>query len=419
MTSVREWIKRNAPRSARKAFVDLRARFEPPSLEEIVLHDYVLRPSSDPGLRLSLVIPSLAAEQIFGGVATGLEIFLQCARQSDAKIRILVDNFDRKIDREFVDNTARRAGVDADKIEIGFRSAEAEPLEVRRNDIFVAFNWWTALNLAPVLKRQEALFSCRQRPLIYLIQEYEPQFYPFSSTHLFARSAFELKQRVWGVFNSSQLHKYFRAQGHRFEEEYAFEPRLSGSMRPYLAVGPTRKERRILVYGRPTIRRNCFSAVVNGLRAWSERSPQSAAWAVASAGLPHRPVPFGGRRPMESLGKMSLEDYANLLRTTAVGISLMSSPHPSYPPLEMAHFGVITLTNGYFCKDLSLSHDNIRSLDDIAPQTIAAALEAACAQFEEAPEAGWSAQSHIPGYLDTGPFPFLEAIAQNIRAVLD
>ena len=117
---------------------------------------------------------------------------------------------------------------------------------------------------------------------------------------------------------------------------------------------------------------------------------------------------------MRSLGKLSLEDYANRLRTTAVGISLMSSPHPSYPPLEMAHFGVKTLTNRYFCKDLSAAHENIVSLPDIAAETIADALAEACRRFEKAPNLGWQGKSHMPEYLEQGPYPFLERLSADV-----
>ncbi len=44
-----------------------------------------------------------------------------------------------------------------------------------------------------------------------------------------------MKERVWGLFNSSQLHAYFRAQGDTFEREYVFEPWFSGSLKPFLA----------------------------------------------------------------------------------------------------------------------------------------------------------------------------------------
>jgi hypothetical protein len=115
---------------------------------------------------------------------------------------------------------------------------------------------------------------------------------------------------------------------------------------------------------------------------------------------------------MRSIGKLSLEAYAELLWETAVGVSLMSSPHPSYPPLEMAHFGVLTITNRYANKDLSSSHDNIISLDDIRAETIAKALALACRRFEENPRAGALGKSHRPSFLVPGPFDCIEELAE-------
>jgi hypothetical protein len=82
----------------------------------------------------------------------------------------------------------------------------------------------------------------------------------------------------------------------------------------------------------------------------------------------------------------------------------------------MAHFGVRTITNGYFCKDLGSAHDNIVSLSDIAPRTIADGLAKACADFEQSPNARWRGRSHTPEYLAEGPYPFLERLAANIAA---
>ena len=417
MTSLREMAKRTAPTLARRAVSELRARLVPPPVEEANLHPYAMREEVGEALRLSLVIPSLAQDKLFGGVATGIEIFLETGKRAGAQLRFVLDDFEQSIDRGFVEKCARRAGVDPALLTICPRNEHVPPIEVRCNDIFMAYNWWTALNLVPLIGQQQQAFGGDRRPLVYLIQEYEPGFYGFSSTHLFARAAFDLKDRVWGVFNSRQLHAYFRAQGHAFDREHVFEPRLPAAMRPFLDSEPTPKEKRILVYGRPSIPRNCFPAVVSGLRCWAERYPQFADWVVTSAGTPHGPMPIGRGRAMRSIGKLSIEAYAQRLRTTAVGISLMSSPHPSYPPLEMAHFGVKTLTNRYFCKDLSSTHDNIVSLPDIAPGTIADALATACTQFEAAPRAGWAGRSHMAEYLEQGPYPFLDQIAAEIAAL--
>src|SRR5262249_32008183 len=151
-------------------------------------------------------------------------------------------------------------------------------------------------------------------------------------------------------------------------------PQLNRSLRAILGSGPKKKTRRLLVYGRPAIARNCYPAVEKGIRAWAERHPEFADWQVVSAGLAHKPLPLGAGRVMTSAGKFGMEQYGDLLMTSAAGLSLMSSPHPSYPPLEMAHFGLWTITNKYTNKDLAKSHENIISIDNIAPATIAAAL---------------------------------------------
>jgi hypothetical protein len=58
----------------------------------------------------------------------------------------------------------------------------------------------------------------------------------------------------------------------------------------------------------------------------------------------------------------------------------MLSPHPSYPPLEMAEAGMITLTNRFDGKDLSLRSDNIISIDVLTPETLAEEIARATSQ---------------------------------------
>jgi hypothetical protein len=58
----------------------------------------------------------------------------------------------------------------------------------------------------------------------------------------------------------------------------------------------------------------------------------------------------------------------------------MESPHPSYPPLEMASSGCITVANNYCSKDMSLRSDNIIALDDVSPRTVSEAVSQALAR---------------------------------------
>jgi hypothetical protein len=417
MPGLRDLIKRYAPAGIRELVVKLRARLAAPPLETMALHEYRMTADDTPRPRLSLVIPSVAAHAAFGGVSTGLDVFLEIGRRTGADLRIVTDDFERAADRDLVDRRAGALGLNPAAIEIVRRSEQTPEISVRRWEIFVSYNWWTTLNIRQLLDAQAAHFGGSLRPFLYLIQEYEPLFYPFSSTHMLARLAFEPTRPCWGLFNSHELHEFFEAQGHHVAKTFVFEPKISNSLRPALASGAPAKARRILVYGRPSIPRNCFPAIEAGLKVWAARYPEFDEWDVVSAGMAHDPVRFAPGRAIRSLGKLSLEDYAELLRTTAVGISLMSSPHPSYPPLEMAHFGIRTITNRYANKDLASAHDNIISLADIDGPTIADALAQACHAFDAAPRAGWTAQSRMPAFLDPLPWGFLGEVAAELGKV--
>lgn len=120
---------------------------------------------------------------------------------------------------------------------------------------------------------------------------------------------------------------------------------------------------------------------------------------------------------MTSVGKLTLADYGALMLESAVGVSLMASPHPSYPPLEMAHFGMLTITNRFANKSWDKVHDNILPIDSIRPQAIAAALSAACARFEADPTQGDRGQSGMPHYLSTSDeFAFADELAAALLA---
>ena len=403
MAQWREILKRSMPSAMRKALIATRKKLAAPPLEDIVLHDYELVPDPDGRPRLSLIIPTFAPEMAFGGVTTGIDIFLEIGRRAGVSLRVVVDDFGA-------------AGVDTASIEIVPRTATTQRLSVRADDVFFSFNWWTTLNLRPLLRKQAQHFGGAVRPYLYAIQEYEPLFYPLSSTHMMARLAFDPREPCWGLFNSHELYTYFQAQGHAVERAFVFEPKLSDSLRPFLGGEAPVKARRILVYGRPAMSRNCYPALEKGLRLWAEHYPEFGDWEVVSAGLPHPPLSMRPGMTMKSLGKLSLQAYGELLRTTAVGLSLMASPHPSYPPLEMAHFGILTITNTFANKDLATSHPNIHSIADIGPDTIAAALAQACRAFDAAPDAAWGAPSLRPAFLETIPWPFLEEVAQDLRS---
>ena len=93
MAQWREILKRSMPSAMRKALIATRKKLAAPPLEDIVLHDYELVPDPDGRPRLSLIIPTFAPEMAFGGVTTGIDIFLEIGRRAGVSLRVVVDDF--------------------------------------------------------------------------------------------------------------------------------------------------------------------------------------------------------------------------------------------------------------------------------------------------------------------------------------
>lgn len=365
------------------------------------------RPSDLPGVRLNLFIPALSMQHVFGGISTALEIFRTVAQEVENVRIILTDEsaFEPASNPAF---SAWNIGNldDEDRpgrwiIAAGNRYGKSLP--ICAGDCFMASAWWTAIVVRNIRDWQAQVFPRKElRRYVYLIQDYEPGFYPWSSRYALAQSTYSDTQGMIAVFNTGILRNFFFEEGYRFEHAFSFEPRINGKLASYLGQAPARqKEKIVLVYGRPGTPRNAFELIVMGLRQWAHDDPEAKQWQILSVGEPHAAVDLGRGQKMASLGKLNLDEYASLLLRSAIGLSLMISPHPSYPPLEMVAFGLRVVTNRYKAKDLAQVHPNIVSLADAAPHAIADTLRRL---IREAPPAASAipANSFWKAYADGG-----------------
>ncbi len=414
----RAFLKQHLPTQLKALYHRLRESVAPPPIDDVVLGEYEVL--ADPGQtpRLTLVLPMLLRGSDFGGTATGIDIFcrlfLALRATMAIDLRVLVTDVVAETDTAIVISRAAKAGlvIAPEQIEL-VRSPHAQ-IAVRADEIFITYNWWVTLNFASLRDQQASLFGIPRKPIIWLMQDYEPAFWAFSSAHMLARAAYDVSEPLWAVINSGNLARYIKALGHRPTRSFVFEPVIADALRPYLdQVASSIRNKRVLVYGRPSVERNCFPALVRGLGRWAQDYPEFAEWEVVSAGTAHDPVDLGDGRKLVSVGKLSLDEYAQVLLTSSAGVSLMASPHPSYPPLEMAHFGMRVVTNGYFCKDLTEFHPNIISAPSIAETDLAAALAEACRRAAQPPR-----PDHNPDYVRTETYPFLPELAAAVRAVL-
>jgi O-antigen biosynthesis protein len=335
------------------------------------------------GSRLNLVIPWMSKKRIFGGgPATAVRLFQRLAGNfPDARI---VVTHETRSEFDFADWPQWTAddgrGAPRSMIFLGDRTT---PLTISAEDYFLATFWSTAVYVKSAIALQAELFRVSDRRYTYLIQDYEPGFYPWSARYAYAKSTYRDLERVIAVFNTSLLANYFARNGLCFQERYIFEPMLHPHLRKgRMHPSAPHKERLILVYGRPSVARNDFDFVVHTLRIWAREFPSAAQWAVVSAGESHSDVPLGKNCVLRSGGQMTLDEYANHLSRCWAGLSFMFSAHPSYPPLEMAEFGAWVVTNRFANKDPSILAPNIIGVDDVRPDEAAAKLAWCCEQYE-------------------------------------
>ncbi|EMI51455.1 hypothetical protein C7E13_02450 [Stenotrophomonas maltophilia] len=338
-------------------------------------------PRRDPweGKRLNLVLPSINKQHYFGGIHTAVLIYRELCRHFPASRIVLVDSSpDEEALSRFSDHTLVPADQTSSAMRqiVPFSDRYQKTLPVAGEDIWVATAWWTAYAAQRMLQWQGSNGGV-DRPMVYLIQDFEPGFYPWSSHYALALSTYRCDRDI-GIFNTGLLADFFEQHDLRYAQRSVFEPVLHDGLRPALQQvrnAPAARDRRIVVYARPGTPRNAFELICEGLRLWGWKDARAAQWEVAAPGELQSDLDLGPFS-LKALGKLNIDAYAELLSTSALGLSLMVSPHPSYPPLEMAAFGMGVVTNRYDNKRLDETTENIVSLESMTPEAICAALMA-------------------------------------------
>lgn len=334
--------------------------------------------------RLNLLIPT--AEKSFGyaGISEALRLF-------DGIAQLLRPRFDLRIiatDVPFSENIDIESGAEIGDMEVDDSSSNYlfvdatqrahQLLSVRRNDIFVATAWWNAAQAKILVGQQERFYGIDSRKFVYLIQDYECGFYPWSSRYAFAESTYKDRNMIIPIFNTEILAQFFFNQGY-FENGIIYNPPINEQIASVLNPN-SKKEKIVLIYMRRAALRNClefadavvFEAIKRDPEYWSD-------WQFIAIGEDFDPRSHTRSGVITGGSRLSLMDYGNLLSRAAVGLSFMVSPHPSYPPLEMAAAGMKVITNTYMNKNLSSCHTSIKSFD-VFDEGAVAALMKSCAK---------------------------------------
>jgi glycosyltransferase involved in cell wall biosynthesis len=176
----------------------------------------------------------------------------------------------------------------------------------------------------------------------YLIQDFEPAFYPAGSVSALAESTYRMGFN--GIANTVSLQRMYEAEyGGKATH---FTPRINAAVfHPEESPGIPNPRRpfQVFCYGRPKHPRNAFELVKLAMQQLNAKLGDRVR--IVSAGDEWQPCDYGLQGTVENLGLLSYGDTGRLYRECQVGVVMMLTRHPSYLPLELMASGCLAVTN--------------------------------------------------------------------------
>ncbi|MBX9718891.1 MAG: glycosyltransferase, partial [Microbacteriaceae bacterium] len=163
----------------------------------------------------------------------------------------------------------------------------------------------------------------------YLVQDYEPAFYPASSMYAMAEETYRMG--LYGLCNTTSMHRVYQAHG---GSSRAFAPAVDRAL--FNPAGRREKHAdepvTIFAYARDHFR-NCWELVFAALTEVKQKHGDNVR--IVVAGARHLPA----SADFVDLGLLDYRATAALYRETDIGITMQISRHPSYLPLELMASG--------------------------------------------------------------------------------
>ena len=307
--------------------------------------------------RINLVTDSVGQGSLFGGVGTALIFGALLANRLNATLRIIT-----RTERAQAQNLRHILDVHHIALiqEVQFAFApffdNHYEVDVSEKDLFITTSWWTT---------QATLSSVPAQKVIYLLQEDERMFYAHGDDRMRASNVME-RVDIQFLINTKLLYDHLISEGFEHFKSCAqwFEPSFAPHHYPNEKCsedGAENTKHRFFFYARPNNPRNLFYLGIQVIeKAICEGVLDPEHWELVLVGKDIPNVVFSGDVVPLKLENLSWKDYMEMVDTIDLGLSLMSTPHPSYPPLDLANAGAVVVTNRYGLKtDLSHYSANI------------------------------------------------------------
>jgi hypothetical protein len=292
--------------------------------------------SPDRERRVTMLTDSISSGVLFGGVGTAIVVAVLLAQKLGARLRIATrmemsagNNFEMVMNAQ---------GIKWDgNVEFLQCSDTARPMAMGSDEIILTTSWWGTAS---------ALRTIDAKRIFYLVQEDERRFYSFGDERLWCSEVLNNSDLRF-IVNTHMLHRYFAGEGIKSiaENGVAFEPAF-----PETLYWPNQDEsgarKTFLFYARPNHPRNLFYRGLEAISEAIERGllpPNLWDFHFVGSNVPLVKLPLGIKPTVHDT--LPWAEYAALIRRTDLGLSLMATPHPSYPPLDLAASGAVVVTN--------------------------------------------------------------------------
>ena len=304
-------------------------------------------------VRVNVLIPTFDLKHLFGGYIGKFNLARKLA-EAGFRTRIVTVDPSPPLPKSWREQVQSYSGLEGafDNIEIAFARDQGGSLEVNPDDRFVATTWWTA-HLA-----NDAVSKTNSDHFLYMIQEYEPFTFVMGSWSAMAAATYDFPHKA--IFSTELLREFFR--NHRYgvfseseeageRDSISFQNAITKVVPPTASDLNDRKSRKLLYYARPEAHaaRNMFELGLIALQTAVERGVFGPEWTFHGIGTVEGTdrMRLAEGVDLEILPRKSQGSYGDLLAAHDLGLSLMITPHPSLPPIEMASAGMLTVTNTF------------------------------------------------------------------------
>jgi O-antigen biosynthesis protein len=313
--------------------------------------------------RVTLVTDSVNAGSLDGGVGTAMIFCALLASRLNGSLRVVTRT--ERPNRKHLRNVLTVHGAPLPP-SVEFVHADVGALgrsfDVRKSDIFVTTSWWTTC----AVKR-----SISAEQIVQIIQEDERMFYPYGDERLLCHEALS-DASLRFVVNSRLLFEHFSAEGLEtiVKNGVWFEPAFPAAGY-YSEDRESDQKLSFVFYAQPQHIGNLYHRgleAIDASIATGILDPDR--WDFTFVGAHLEELTLADYVRPTLLQNLEWAEYLRLMRTADLGLALMYTPHPSYPPLDLAACGAVAVTNKFgpkavlenYSRNIICSDLNLKSL---------------------------------------------------------